>query len=327
MRGTHEGVIFGAFVTQCLLNERSKRPSQPNAFFCSFSAVFLALRLDNVTRCFRQVLQLRHDGLATTNQQVHLSSPTLFFNPCERTLGIVASAGAVTCCTNTHLDQMSRFDLNSSRTAFTDACLAARDTFVSSSCLLFFFLANMMVSSISTSICSWVPSVLYHALLIALSRHHRRHVNDLLNVVGTGTSTICSVMLSDMRHWWTTLLASRASFYTSHTQPTFIFGIGTHEHALRCHVAPPGIQRNWKRRLAMSSNASTKARNLLSIVLVLTVHREEMENSVQDATRCSVQFVHNPSGNESLVLSPPRTCNAWISLPQALRLWREKKRC
>ena len=72
---------------------------------------------------------------------------------------------------------------------------------------------------------------------------------------------------------------------------------------------------------------STKAWNRLSIVLVLTVHREEMENSVQDATRCSVQFVHSPSGNESLVLSPPRTCNAWISLPQALRLWREKKRC
>ena len=132
-----------------------------------------------------------------------------------------------------------------------------------------------------------------------------------------------------LRHaltWWTTLLASRTSFYTSHTQPTFIVGIGTHENALRCHVAQPGIQQNWKRRLAMSSNASTKARNLLSIVLVLTVHREEMESSVQDATRCSVQFVHNPSGNESRVLSPPRTCNAWISLPQALRLWREKKR-
>ena len=57
-------------------------------------------------------------------------------NPCERTWGIVASAGAVTSCTNTHLDQMSRFDLNSSRTAFTDACLAASDTFVSLRCLV-----------------------------------------------------------------------------------------------------------------------------------------------------------------------------------------------
>ena len=197
-------------------------------------------------------------------------------------MGIAESAGgAVTCCTNTHLDQMSRFDLNSSRTAFRDACLAARDTIVSSSCLSFFF-SRRHDGAFRYPLQSarGFPSVLYHALLFALIWHHRRYVNDLLDVVGTGTATISSTMLSDMRSWWTTLLASRTSCYTSHTQPTFILVLEyTNMHCgvmwrnlvsnkigrdvSRCHPTPPPKRKTFSPQ-SLSSPSTEKKWRILS---------------------------------------------------------------